>query len=265
MEHTHDHHHHDHEHRDDHGHDDRMEWAKALVLIGLSAYFIFNLISGNVTNYINARFIWLSYLAGGLFLLYGGYMLYTLIQARRGNPIEHEHDHDHDHEHATWGILAIVAFPIAIGFFSTSTPLGADAVNGGVSQNAVGGENGMTISSDDPMKWHVLDWLRAFGQSEDITEFEGQEASFIGFIYREPDYGTNTVMVTRFTVNCCVADASAIGLPVRGEMVADVEQGLWVRVTGAYEISNFRGENTPVLVPQQVELIEMPDPPYIYP
>ena len=270
MQHVHnhnDHHHHDHSHDHDHDHEhsDLMEWVKAVILLGLSMYFVYNLISGNVTNYINIRFVWLSYVAGAMFLAYGLYLLYTLIQARRGQPVHHDHDHDHDHEHASWGVLAIVAIPVLIGFFSTSAPLDYNAVNGGVSLNAVGGEGGMTISSDDPMEWHVLDWLRAFDQSEDMAEFAGSDANLIGFIYREPDFDESTAMITRFTVNCCVADATAIGVPVRGDTVRDLEQGVWVRVNGEFALDNFRGADVPILNPATITRIEAPEQPYIYP
>ena len=268
MEHTHDHHHeaHDHEHHDHdhhHDHDNRLEWAKALTLLGLGSYFAYNLASGNVVNYINTRFIWLSYVAAGLFALYGGYVLYTLVQAQRGHIVEHEHDHQHDH--ASWGILAIVTVPILIGFLSTSAPLGADAINGSVSINAIGGENGMVISSDDSSQWHVLDWLRTFEQSDDLSAFEGQTANIVGFIYKEPTYSDNTAMITRFAVNCCVADATAIGLPVRGDVIAQLNQGTWVRIEGTFTLDTFNGQQVPVITPLEIEPAEVPDPPYITP
>ncbi len=264
METTHTHHHdHDHDHHHDHDYEavDRKEWAKAAILLGLSSYFAYNLVSGKVTNYINARFIWLSHMEGGLFLLYAHYMTYTLIQASRGHAIEH----DHAHEHANWGVIAIVAIPVLIGFFSTSTPLGADAVNGGVSLSAIGGENGMVISSDDPLQWHVLDWLRAMDQTEDLNELAGTEAGLIGFVYREPGFPADMAMLTRFTVNCCVADASAIGLPMQGTDIANLEQGTWVLVNGPMAVDTFEGEETLILNPQTIEFVEVPDPPYIYP
>ncbi len=257
--HDHDHHHHDHDEVD------IKEWLKAVIMLGLGGYFFYNIFSGNVTNYINARFIWLSYTAGIFFIVYGLYISYTLIMAQRGQPVEHDHDHDHDHDHANWGILAVVSFPLLIGVLAASNPLGIDAVNNGVSLNAIGGEGGMTLSSDNAAEWHVLDWLRAFDASDDLTTFTGQQATVTGFIYREPDYGENTAMVTRFAVNCCVADATAIGLPVRGEGIADLEPGTWIAVTGAFSIGDFRGGEYPILTPEQIDLIEPPDPPYIYP
>ena len=74
---------HDHEHHD-HTHDDRSEtlqlWIKALLLIGLGVYFVYNIASGNLTNYVNARFAWLSYVAAALFLLIGAFSVWHLLR-----------------------------------------------------------------------------------------------------------------------------------------------------------------------------------------
>ena len=42
-------------------------------MIGLGMYFVYNIASGNIPNYVNARFAWLSYVAAALFLLIGGF------------------------------------------------------------------------------------------------------------------------------------------------------------------------------------------------
>ena len=48
-----------------------LGWAKSVVLLSLGIFFIYSIISGNLSNYINQRFAWLSYVAAGLFLLLG--------------------------------------------------------------------------------------------------------------------------------------------------------------------------------------------------
>jgi putative membrane protein len=62
-----------------------------------------------------------------------------------------------------------------------------------------------------------------------------------------------------------VADAGAIGLPVAWADEAAIEDGMWVRVTGAFQLGEFRGEQIPMLQATTVEVVDQPDHPYLYP
>jgi uncharacterized repeat protein (TIGR03943 family) len=252
------------EHLHDHDHDHRRELLAEIVktglLIGLGLYFVVNIISGNLTNYINVRFSWLSYVAAALFLLIGGFSALGLLNARRAEH-DHHHDHDHDHSAISWGTLMVIAVPLVLGTLIPSRPLGAESVDGNVSITAASVDN--MVLSIEPSKRNVLDWLRVFNATDDYATLSGLPADVIGFVYFEPTFGENQFMVARFTVSCCVADASAIGIPVHWPEA--VEQGQWVRVTGVMETGDFRGDAAPILHAQAVEVVEQPEHPYLYP
>jgi uncharacterized repeat protein (TIGR03943 family) len=258
-------HFHDHEH--DHHHDHRGETLEAVLktglLLGLGLYFLYNIASGSLVNYINARFAWLSYLAAALFLLLGVSSAYDLLRQRGQH--HHDHDHDHDHAHLSWPALVIIAIPLVLGTLIPSQPLGADAVGGSISVNAVSTGGNWSAFTTNPLEWNVLDWLRAFNNSEDAASFNGQQADVIGFVYKEPTFGENQFMVARFTISCCVADASAIGLPVAWQGSSDLSQDKWVRVQGAFEVGEFQGDSLPILQAASVELVPVPEHPYLYP
>lgn len=255
----HEHHHAEHDH--DHSRENQQQMIRVVILLGLALYFGYNILSGNVTNYINERFAWLSYLAAGLFALLG---ITGLLALRNGGHL-HRHDHD-DHEHSSigWGILVIVALPLLMGVLLPSKPLGAEAVDGNISSAPLT-FGAASVLSKEPLQRNVLDWLRTFSHSEIPTDFNNQEADVIGFIYREPDYPEDTFMVARFTVSCCVADASAIGLPVYMPDADALETGGWVRVQGAFNAQEFDGNQVPVLIASSIEQIEQPQHPYLYP
>ncbi|NDJ62446.1 MAG: TIGR03943 family protein [Chloroflexi bacterium] len=259
-----------HNHDHDHAHDERrtmtIQWVKTVILIGLGLYFVYNIISGNLANYINERFAWLSYVAAALFLLLGIYNLIHILTAH-GGAHEHDHAHDHyDHEHATltFPVLAIVAIPLVLGTLIPSRPLGAEAIGGTLSTTAVTGANVATFTVS-PEQRNILDWLRTFNSIGDYRELNGQPANVIGFVYSEPAFDPETFMAARFTVSCCVADASAIGLPVRWPGSLDLPQGEWVRVQGTMQVGEFRGDQLPILQATRVEVVDQPAQPYLYP
>ncbi|MBK8020222.1 MAG: TIGR03943 family protein [Chloroflexi bacterium] len=276
---------HDHDHPHDHGashdhHDDGHAdgaqtvqlWLKAAILLGLGLYFVYNILTGNLTNYINLRFAWLSYVAAALFLIIGLYSIWHLLTAhRKGHAHEHNDQHDHDHAHEghshgaiSWPVLAIVSVPLLLGTLIPSRPLGAEAVSGGVNVSAVESAEVTTLSIP-ALERNVLDWLRAFNREADMARFDGEPVDVVGFIYREPTFADDQFMVARFTVSCCVADASAIGLAVQSQDTASLEQGSWVRVQGTLHLADFRGERLPVVQAERIDRVDQPEHPYLYP
>ncbi len=230
---------------------------QAIVLLGLAAYFVFNIVSGNITNYINARFVWLSYVA---VLIFGAFGVTSLLMLRSGRAFSR----GDDHQRINLPIVMVMAIPLVLGTLIPSQPLGAEAIDGAVSFNAFAGLNA-TVVQKDPLERNVLDWARVFTTNKAPGTFNGQRADIVGFVYTEPTYPEDTVMVARFTVSCCVADASPIGLPVYWPEAEILKNGQWVRVTGAFEARDFRGQLTPTLIADAVTPTEQPEHPYLYP
>jgi putative membrane protein len=253
-DHEHDHHHHD------HSRENLQAWLKTGLLFGLGLYFLYNIASGSLANYINARFAWLSYLAVAMFLLLALSSAVDLLRKRKND--EHEHHHEHDHAQISWGMLAIIAIPLVLGTLIPSRPLGADAVGGSISLNVA---SGSAVFTSNPLEWNILDWLRAFNNSGDVTSFNGQSADVVGFVYKEITFGEDQFMVARFTISCCVADSSAIGLPVIWDQSASLTQDTWVRVQGTFEVGDFREDTVPMLRATSVETVKQPEHPYLYP
>ena len=265
---------HDHEH-DEHHKPTRLDalqpWLKTLVLLGLGLYFTWNIVSGNLTNYINTRFVWLSYLAAGLFLLLALSSAWSLLRERRHDHDhdhphhDHHHDHDHDHDRMPWTMLAVVALPLVLGTLVPSRPLGASAVDGSLTLTAANTTTTSTAFTINPLDRNVLDWLRIFNGVGDYEEVAGEPADVIGFVYREPNFGEQRFMVARFTISCCVADASAIGVPVAWADTDAIQPDTWVRVQGTFAVDDFRSDRVPVLQATSVETVDQPEHPYLYP
>lgn len=258
---------HTHDHTHDHSRAAVLQsWLKTVVLFGLALYFTWNIVSGNLTNYINTRFVWLSYVAAALFLLLALSSAWALLRERRehAHP-HHDHDHDHDHGRMSWPMLAIVALPLVLGTLVPSRPLGADAIDGNLSLTAANTTLTNAAFSINPLERNVLDWLRVFNGLGDYEDVNGEPADIIGFVYKEPMFGDDRFMVARFTISCCVADASALGVPVAWDAAEDLRADTWVRVQGTFRVDDFRDDRVPVLHAASVEQIEQPEHPYLYP
>ena len=257
-------------------------WLQAAILLLLGLYLIETLLTGEIAYYIGERFDWLALTGGVVFLLLGIASVSALLRERpdteAGHHHDHAHDHHHDHDHAhdhvhgaavSWPVLAIFCVPLVLGILLPARPLGASAIGtSGIttSLNVTTGAIESQTFSVAPTERNVLDWVRAFSASPDPQEFIGQPADLIGFVYRDVRFETETqLMVARFAVSCCVADALAIGIIVETSGAAQWPQDSWVRVRGNFTVREFEGQRAPVLVAESIIETAMPDRPYLYP
>ncbi|MCB9437215.1 MAG: TIGR03943 family protein [Anaerolineales bacterium] len=249
--------------------------AKFMVITGLGLYFAYIYVSGTWAYYIDPRFQWLSVVAvlifGFLAVSYFGSAEHEHDHHDHDHDHEHSHDHGHDHEHnhnSVWPVL-VVAIPLAIGVLMPAKPLGANAIDArGIDTDfsSVSLSNSSSKSlTIVPSERNVLDWARAFATSTNPAEFNDQEASVIGFVYRDGRFDDGHFMVARFTITCCVADALAIGVVVKSpEDAAVLATDSWVKVQGHFQETEFDGNLIPILYAEKVTPVEQPDQPYLY-
>ncbi len=258
------------------------QWLQSILLLLLGLYFLQNLLTGRVYFYINERFGWLSGIAAAIFVALGVVGVADLLRARRvahahgdeeHDGPAHHHEHTHaDHQHGagpSWAVLLIIALPLALGVLAPAKPLGASAVgSSGVSTSfsTVQGSGTTTRFNVSPTERNILDWVRVFNSTANVDEFSGQQADLVGFVYRDIRFNDEThFMVARFTVSCCVADASAIGVIVQSPDGTKLAQDSWVHVKGKFQVKDFDGQRTPILLADSVELTNQPEHPYLYP
>jgi putative membrane protein len=97
-----------------------------------------------------------------------------------------------------------------------------------------------------------------------VDQFVGKELEIVGFVYREPDFNKNQIVVARFGVSCCVADASVYGMMAEGNEAEKLEIDEWVKVTGVIGKTTYYDSEIPYLTIKKVEKVQQPEDPYIY-
>lgn len=272
-----------------------LGWTKAILLIGLGIDLAILIATGTLTYYISPHFAWLTHVAAGLLIFFGVLNALDLLRGNEHHHHDHAHDHDHDHDHAhdadcdhdhdhdhahdahahhdhdhdhhheeiTWPILAVIAIPLLLGVLMPPEPLSAASVNGGITTASVG-INYENVDAIPPTERNLLHWLHLFDEADDPAEFDGTPVELIGFVYEQPDFDDDHVMIVRFTISCCVADALAIGIPFNTASMDAPAMGEWIRITGTLEAGTFRDEITPIIQPEQIVPIDVPADPYLY-
>lgn len=98
-----------------------------------------------------------------------------------------------------------------------------------------------------------------------LDDFIGKTVSIKSFVYREPDFAEDQIIVARFAMNCCVADASVFGTIASGEQVGSLQDDTWIEVTGTIEELVYHDQRMASVRAEQVDEIEEPKNPYLTP
>ena len=244
---------------------------QALILLGLGAYLIWKIISGTLFFYINDRFLWLI-IAGALGFFVLAQAIWPRSTADSDEHHDHDHEHPHEHTHGTsnrvW-LLLIVSLPVLFGFLVPSKPLDTAAIETkGFSTSATLAslnDSGSVTLNQPADERNVLDWIRAFNYSEDPSEFIGEPADVIGFVYHDDRLDEGQFMVGRFALSCCVADAFAIGVAINSPDADQWKDNQWVHVRGTIELAAFDGGVVPRIVAESIKEVPVPPQPYLFP
>ncbi len=234
----------------------QQRFPKLLILLALGIFLYTRLTTDVILYYINERFVLLTLLAAVGLLLLG------LSYYRLPHP---DHDHGHDHTMRWWGLM-IVALPAILGLMVPPQPLGAGAMgNRDVSTLAsVPVPSGRDAMGLPPGERNILDWLIAFQRQQNPTAFDGDEANVIGFVFRNNLFATDTFMISRYIISCCVADATPIGLIVQWSETAALPDDQWVQVKGTFAVGTFNNMEIPILRATSITAVVPPAQPYLY-
>lgn len=101
--------------------------------------------------------------------------------------------------------------------------------------------------------------------SSNIDKFQGRKVSLNGFVYKEEGFSENQLVVSRFLVTHCVADASIIGFLSEFPDAGKIQKDTWIRVEGVIENSKYMDTPIPLIKVTKWQEIKEPESPYLYP
>ncbi|WP_158735581.1 TIGR03943 family protein [Alteribacillus sp. YIM 98480] len=100
---------------------------------------------------------------------------------------------------------------------------------------------------------------------ESPRDFVGKTITLQGFTYREEGLHSNQLVISRFLITHCIADASVIGLLTEFEQASSYEKDIWMEIEGTLDVITYNGTELPMIKAKRGRVIEEPSNPYIYP
>lgn len=99
----------------------------------------------------------------------------------------------------------------------------------------------------------------------DISKYRGKTIKLKGFVYKEEGFKENQLVVSRFLITHCIADASIIGFLSEFSGAANLKEDTWIEAEGQIELTNYNGTELPIIKVSNWEKVNEPKEPYLYP
>ena len=91
----------------------------------------------------------------------------------------------------------------------------------------------------------------------------GLKVRMVGFVVRSEEAPADILMVVRFKITCCAADATPVAVAARWAKAGAFTSDTWVEVRGRVERQMIQGREVTVIVADEVREVAQPDQPYI--
>jgi uncharacterized repeat protein (TIGR03943 family) len=140
------------------------------------------------------------------------------------------------------------------------------AIQHGVSSEAVTVTRSQTQSfraSVKPESKTLVDWVRTLNNYPEPDAYLGQKVNINGFVFYPKDLPANYLMLSRFVITCCAADAYPVALPVKFTGTRQTYlQDSWLQVKGKAIVETFAGSRQLVIEASELKSIPAPKNPY---
>ncbi|WP_144610859.1 TIGR03943 family putative permease subunit [Bacillus cereus] len=274
-------------------------YIRGIILIGLAMLLFKLLVTGNIYNFIAPKMIKFTYIAFVVILLLGSLQVWRDGREKQDDCNCCKHHTALKSGMKSFFVYVLFLVPIISAFlFGGVTIDGSLAGKRGMNQSVQARsiekneKEGILVNpdwqeQDETSNLKVTDQVEEqleksmLGQrkiqvedkdyvqtmsiiGQNVKGFKGKEIIFSGFIYKDKDVTGDKVVVARYGITCCIADASVWGMIVAGENVKKLPPEAWVKITGLLDETTYKGTLFPLVKVSKVEKINTPADPYVY-
>jgi uncharacterized repeat protein (TIGR03943 family) len=223
--------------------------ATGLVLAAWGALFWMLLVTGRTYLYLSTRTAWLVPMGAGIFTLAA---IGRLVTGRTTN----EESLD---KRSAWS-LGLIVMPVVLVLALPPATLGTYSVG----KRATFGGSAIGATARDvtePLDFVDIGAAQSFPDAmRQLEDHAGEPITLEGFVTKEAS-APDQILLTRYIVTCCVADATVAQARIVGLDPAQYLDDEWIRVTGFV----FPFQREVYVQGQGAEQIPVPEQPYLTP
>ncbi|EZP76758.1 hypothetical protein H839_09188 [Parageobacillus genomosp. 1] len=273
------------------------QFLRAIMLASFSLFFIRLHVTDEITKYVNPKYTVMSQIAAGIFVL----LLFIQI-FRIWEPNDHTHCHagceHHHHSHVGAGkriSFFIILFPLLVGFAFPPAVLNASLAEKkgtvlpqphksqqqdslpAIDHNKALPNDNYFSQGEYHQRMEQLKKQNVIEMKEDVfapyyeeienhpKSYRGKKIKVSGFVYKEAGLSPHQLVISRFLITHCLADASIIGILTEFEKASLYKPNTWMEIEGTLQITKYNGVEVPVIKADKWKVIPQPSQPYIYP
>ena len=119
---------------------------------------------------------------------------------------------------------------------------------------------GLSVQEPGDIKTNTENEYSILDLNLKMRQLNGQRVVTEGLAYTDANVPKGHMMLFRFGMFCCAADATPIAIVVNVGDKAPLKNESWAKVDGILKIEKIRGKDTPVLHADTIEKLEKPPP-----
>lgn len=242
-----------------------LSWLDVSAIAAWGILMLRYWLSGKLNLLIHPDYFWLVISGGFGLLIVAGSKAWELLRRRR--PLNNTTG-----QHITLfppgfssGILLITAL---IGLVFTPRVFASQtAIQRGVTEflGATRSQPQAFRSSRRPEERSLLDWVRTLNVYPEPDAYTGQKVKVQGFVIHPTEFAADYMLISRFVITCCAADAYPVGLPVKLAQNRQAYQpDTWLEVEGTMITANLAGKRQLTIQATSLTPISEPENPYEY-
>jgi uncharacterized repeat protein (TIGR03943 family) len=222
--------------------------------------------TGELNLLIHPDFFWLVILGAIGLLIIGFFKGLQLWKQRRRYEVPNNQQHINLFPPG-WssGLLlttAVLGFIITPQVFSSQT-----ALERGITEllGATRAQPQAFRASIRPEERTLIDWVRTLNVYPEPDAYTGQKVKVQGFVIHPPELDQNHLILARFVITCCAADAYPAGLPVQLPENRDkYPPDTWLEIEGQMITENIANKRRLTIKATSLKEIPQPKNPYSY-
>lgn len=241
----------------------RQQWLDVAVLAAWSLTFFRYWVTGKLFLLLHPDYMWL---ANGAAFVMLAMALFKLVKMMKKQQVQVPPSHT---TLLPPQISSLILLGVAVlGFVYTPRAFASEtAIQRGVSDT-------LTMTRAQPQRFvrqtasderTIIDWIRTLNVYPEPDAYTGQAVNISGFVIHPDEWPEDYLMLSRFVLTCCAADAYPVGLPVQLAVSRQAyTPDSWLQVEGKVVTATIDGRRQLTIEPTTIETIPEPRNPYEY-
>jgi uncharacterized repeat protein (TIGR03943 family) len=241
----------------------RQLWLELIAIIAWGLLLIKYSIDGTLNILIHPSYFTLATTTGIILLAIGSYRGWQLFKhPQQQDRSSQEHISLLPKKFSTILLLgtAIAGLSITPRLFSSHT-----AVQQGIAESNIitRAQTKAFRTNTKPENRSLVDWIRTINNYPEPDAYQGQKVKITGFVIYPQQLPKEYILLSRFVITCCAADAYPIALPIKSTQdLRTYRQDTWLEVEGKMTTETIASKRQVVVAVNTIKPISAPKNPY---